>query len=72
MTKVVDSSMQVNAKLHNRHAVLFIHQAKERFAFKLVGLYFNSGKNKPTDILSKNWVYSKVWTRLKALLFWIG
>jgi hypothetical protein len=69
---LVDSSMQVNAKFHNRHTVLSIHQAIECFDFKMVGLYFISGIYKPTDILSKHWGCSKVWTKLKALLFWIG
>jgi hypothetical protein len=53
---VVDSSMQVDAKLHKRHAILSFHRVREN----------------PADILSKHWGYSKVWARLKALFFWVG
>jgi hypothetical protein len=69
---VVDSSMQVISKIHKQHTKLSIRQAIERFAYKMIGFYVISGDNNPTDILSKHWGYSKVWTRLKGLLFWIG
>jgi hypothetical protein len=69
---VVDSSMQVNAKLHKQHTILSIHQVIECIAAKMVGFYFISGDYNPTNILSQQWEYSKVCTRRKALLFWIG
>jgi hypothetical protein len=38
----------------------------------MVGFYFIPGESNPADILSKHWGYSQIWTRLKALLFWMG
>ena len=69
---VVDSSMQVNAKLHKRHTILSFHRVRECIASKMVGFYFIPGESNPADILSKHWGYSQIWTRLKALLFWMG
>jgi hypothetical protein len=69
---LVDSSVQVNVKLYNRHTILSIHQAIEHFTFKMIGFYFISGDYNPTDILRKRWGYSKDWTRIKGLIFLIG
>jgi hypothetical protein len=69
---VVDSSMQVDAKLHKRHAILSFHRVRECIASKMIGLYFIPGDLNPADILSKHWRYSQVWVRLKALFFWVG
>ena len=69
---VVDSSMQVHAKLHKQHTILSFHRVRECVASKMVGFYFIPGDSNPADILSKHWGYSQVWTRLKALLFWMG
>ena len=69
---VVDSSMQINAKLHKRHTILSFHRVRECIAAKMVGFYFIPGESNPADILSKHWGYSQVWTRLKTLLFWKG
>jgi hypothetical protein len=38
----------------------------------MVGFYFITGDANPIDILSKQWGYSQIWERLKALLFWMG
>jgi hypothetical protein len=69
---VVDSSMQVHAKLHKRHTILSFHRVRETIAAGMVGFYFIPGEHNPADILSKHWGYSQVWTQLKALLFWHG
>ena len=69
---VVNSSMQVHAKLHKRHTMLSFHRVRETIAAGLVNFQFISGKINPADILSKHWGYSQVWTRLKTLLFWHG
>ena len=69
---VVDSSMQINAKLHKRHTILSFHRVRECIASKMVGFYFIPGESNPADILSKHWGYSQIWSRLKALLFWMG
>jgi hypothetical protein len=59
----VDSSMQVNAKLHNRHTILSFHRVQERIAAKMVDFYFIPGESNPAGILS---------SRLKTLLLWMG
>ena len=69
---VVDSSMQINAKLHKRHTILSFHRVRECIASKMVSFHFIPGESNPADILSKHWGYSQIWTRLKALLFWMG
>jgi Reverse transcriptase (RNA-dependent DNA polymerase) len=69
---VVDSSMQVHAKLHKRHTILSFHRVRECIASGMVGFYFINGNDNPADILSKHWGYSQIWPRLKTLLFWMG
>ena len=69
---VVDSSMQVTAKLHKRHTMLSFHRVCEAIAAGMIGFYFISGEFNLADILSKHWGYSRVWQQLKALLFWKG
>jgi hypothetical protein len=69
---VVNSSMQVHAKLHKRHNMLSFHRVREAIASKMVGFYHIPGSNNPADILSKHWGYSQVWDQLKTLLFWKG
>ena len=69
---VVDSSMQVNAKLHKRHTMLSFHRVREAIALGMIGFYFIPGDTNPADILSKHWGYAQVWPQLKALLFWKG
>jgi hypothetical protein len=66
---VVDSSMQVNAKLHKRHTMLSFHRFQEAIASGLLGFYFIPGDSNPTDILSKHWGFAQIWPQLKALLF---
>jgi hypothetical protein len=68
---VVDSSMQVNEKLHKRHTIS-CHSIREYIASKMVGFNFIPGESNSADILSKHWGYSQICTRLKALLFWTG
>jgi hypothetical protein len=69
---VVDSSMQVHAKLHKRHTMLSFHRVRETIAAGIIGFYFIPGEHNPADIMSKHWGYAQVWTQLKALLFWHG
>jgi hypothetical protein len=69
---VVDSSMQVHAKLHKRHTMLSFHRVREAIASGMLGFYHIAGEINPADILSKHWGYAQVWTQLKALLFWKG
>ena len=69
---VVNSSMQVHAKLHKRHTMLSFHRVREAIASKMLGFYHIPGSCNPADILSKHWGYSQVWDQLKTLLFWKG
>jgi hypothetical protein len=69
---VVDSSMQLYAKLHKRHTMLSFHRVREAIASGMVGFYFIAGDKNPADILSKHWGYAEIRKRLKALLFWQG
>jgi Reverse transcriptase (RNA-dependent DNA polymerase) len=69
---VVDSSMQIHAKLHKRHNMLSFHRVREAIASGMLGFYHIPGDTNPADILSKHWGYSQVWNQLKTLLFWKG
>jgi hypothetical protein len=69
---VVDSSMQLNAKLHKCHTVLSSHHVREAIVAKILVFYFLTGDDNPADILSKHWGYTQVNERLKSLLFWRG
>ena len=69
---VVDSSMQLDAKLHKRHTMLSFHRVREAIAAGILSFYFLSGDDNPADILSKHWGYTQIWERLKSLLFWKG
>lgn len=69
---VVNSSMQVHAKLHKRHNMLSFHRVREAIAAKMVVFHHIPGAINPADILSKHWGYGQVWTQLKAMLFWQG
>jgi hypothetical protein len=69
---VVDSSMQLQAKLHKRHTMLSFHRVREAITSGIVGFYFIPGELNPADILSKHWGYTQIRERLKSLLFWKG
>ena len=69
---VVNSSMQIHAKLHKRHTMLSFHRVRESIASGMVNFFHIPGQYNPADILSKHWGHAQVWTQLKALLFWHG
>ena len=69
---VINSSMQIHAKLHKRHTMLSFHRVRECIASGMVSFHFIPGTINSADILSKHWGYSQVWTQLKAVLFWKG
>ncbi len=66
---VVNSSMQLHAKLHKRHDAFSFHRVREAVAAKCVVLSFIRGEINPADILSNHWGYSAMWHMLKAILF---
>jgi hypothetical protein len=49
---IVDSSMQLHAKLHKRHAMLSFHRVREAIAAGIVTFHFLSGDDNPADLLS--------------------
>jgi hypothetical protein len=51
---VVDSSMQLNAKLHKRHTMLSFHRGREAIAAGILVFHFIPGDDIPADILSKH------------------
>ena len=69
---VVDSSIQVHAKLHKRHNMLSFHRVREAIASGMIGFYFIPGDINPADILSKHWGYAQIWSQLKPLFFCKG
>jgi len=69
---VVNSSVQLHAKLHKRHNMLSFHFVREDIAAGYIVLTHIPGKINPTDILSKHWGFSETWPMLKALLFTAG
>jgi hypothetical protein len=50
---VVDSSMQLNAKLHKQHTMLSFHREREAIAAGILSFFFLAGDDNPADILSK-------------------
>jgi hypothetical protein len=52
---VVNSSMQLNAKLHKRHTMLSFHHIRETIAEETLGFYFLPGDDNPAIILSIHW-----------------
>jgi hypothetical protein len=69
---IVDSSIQLHAKLHKRHTMLSFHRIREAIASGIVGFFYIPGDINPADSLSKHWGYAKIRERLKSLLFWKG
>jgi hypothetical protein len=57
---VVDSSMQLNAKLHMLHTTLSFHRVREAVASGIHGFFFLPGDVNPADILSEHWGYTHV------------
>jgi hypothetical protein len=66
---VVDSSMQLRAKLHKRHTMLSFHSVRKAIANGIIGSSYIPGDINLADILSKHWGYSQIRDRLKSLLF---
>jgi hypothetical protein len=69
---IVDSSMQLNAKLHKRHTMLSFHRVREAIAAGIVTFLSKSEVDNPANIFRKHWGYSQMKERLKVLLFWEG
>ncbi len=57
---VVNSSIQVHAKLHKRHTMLSFHHVREAIAAGYIHYSFLPGELNAADILSKHWGYSEV------------
>jgi hypothetical protein len=57
---VVDSSIQLHAKLQKRHTMLSFHCIREAVASGIVGFFYIPADINPADILSKHWGYSQI------------
>jgi hypothetical protein len=57
---VLDSSMQLNVKLHKRNIMLSFHHGRETIASVILGFYFLPGDDNPADISSKHWGYTQI------------
>ena len=69
---VLESGTRPQSKLHKRHTTLSFHQVREAIVAKIIGFYHISREINPTDIFSKHWGYTQVWTMLQPLLLWQG
>jgi hypothetical protein len=69
---VITNSTLPHSQLNKRHNALSYHKVREAIASKMVGFFKISGKENPSDIMSKHWAYSKVMDTLRPLLFWRG
>jgi hypothetical protein len=69
---VVNSAMQVHAKLHKRHNMLSFHRVREAIASGMIVFHYIPGVINPADILSKHWGYAQIWEQLRTVLFWQG
>ena len=50
---VVDSSMTLHAKIHERYIAFFFHCIREAIAAKIIGYHFINGEINPANILNK-------------------
>jgi hypothetical protein len=69
---VVDSAMQLSAKLHKCHTMMSFHDVREAISSGVLGFHFLPGDDNPADTLSKHWGYTQIKERFKSLLFWRG
>jgi hypothetical protein len=56
---VVNSSMQLNAKLRKRHTMLSFHHVREAIAADILGFYFLPGEDNPAIVLSIHWGFTQ-------------
>jgi hypothetical protein len=49
-----------------------VHRVREAIAAGIIMFHILSGDDNPADILSKQWGYTQIKERIKALLFWKG
>ena len=69
---VVESSTNIDARLHKRHTMLSFHRVREAMASGMINFTHIPGPANAADILSKHWGYLAVWSMLRALLFQRG
>jgi hypothetical protein len=63
---------QPHVKLHKQHNALSFHHVREVIALKYVLMMLLSGKDNPSDILSKHWGHQAIYLILKPILFFSG
>ena len=70
--RVVNSSMNPQGKIHERHVALSFHRAREAIAAKIISYHLINVRINPINILIKHWDHRYVWPTSKPLLFWNG
>ena len=69
---VVNSSMELHAKLHKRHTMLAYHRVRQAIASGVIRYHHIPGESNPADMMSKLWGYAQTWRHLRTMLFWQG
>ena len=69
---VVKSGSLPHSVLHKRWHGLSYHYTREAVASGMISLHHIPGEINPSDVLSKHWGYSNIWTQLQPILFWRG
>jgi len=65
---LVDSSMFPHSRLHKQHKILSYHRVQDAIAAKSHNFIHIPGTIVPADILSKSWVYQRVWNILSNVV----
>ena len=57
---VVNSSMNLQGKIHKSHVALSFHRVREAITAKIIACHFINGNINPADMLSKYLVHHRV------------
>lgn len=69
---VVTSSTLPHSVLKKRHQLLAYHRVREAIAAGILRFHHMSGKENPSDVLTKNLSHAVAWPLIKPFLFWAG
>jgi hypothetical protein len=69
---VITSSTIPHSSLNKRHNALSYHRVREAIASNVLWFFHISGKDNPSDVLTKFLGFSFFWPLIKPFLFWRG
>jgi hypothetical protein len=69
---VITSSTIPHSSLNKRHNALSYHRVREAVASNVLWFFHISGKENPSDVLTKFLGHSVFWPLIKPFLFWRG